>query len=516
MDEKESRLCQFFPYIYTTIQKHKACVGRQATSLGCRMSSSWVVDVDYLEPQANVKGWVVDMEKKLEDAEPPAKVQRWPKHCIFRVPLRFTSKMVDGMASSVFKPQTVSLGPFHHDDKDLKPMEEHKLRAVRHLLRRDSKLTLGGLVAAMETVADEPEDAYMNLGDEWRGEENRGKFLEMMITDGCFLLEVMRMAIGGKGSIPKDYEHGDPVFSWHGIQHIGPFVQRDMLLVENQLPLRLLEKIVAVEEGTSPSAASINSMVLKFLEREDAPEGTGLGLHPLDIYRTSRLKGTSQVKNNGKGLQRGVNMTSAPMEVGIFRSQKVVPRSAWKLSEAGIRFLPSKTGCLDDIQLDNGRLYMPKVHMDDSTAYRIHNMMAFEAMHIRTGNDVTAYVLFVKDLISSADDVRLLGRKGILEHDLADDDDAVVRLFNSLTRDVSKNWESHLCRVRDAVEHHYTSNHLRVILYESWSHLKSKYFRNPWSLLALATAILLVVGDIVQAVYAVISYDPNEGKPKIH
>uniref|UniRef100_M8BYQ9 Uncharacterized protein n=1 Tax=Aegilops tauschii TaxID=37682 RepID=M8BYQ9_AEGTA len=453
------------------------------------MSSSWVVDVDYLEPQANVKGWVVDMEKKLEDAEPPAKVQRWPKHCIFRVPLRFTSKMVDGI-----------------------------------------KLTLGGLVAAMETVADEPEDAYMNLGDEWRGggdaymsrgdewrgEENRGKFLEMMITDGCFLLEVMRMAIGGKGSIPKDYEHGDPVFSWHGIQHIGPFVQRDMLLVENQLPLRLLEKIVAVEEGTSPSAASINSMVLKFLEREDAPEGTGLGLHPLDIYRTSRLKGTSQVKNNGKGLQRGVNMTSAPMEVGIFRSQKVVPRSAWKLSEAGIRFLPSKTGCLDDIQLDNGRLYMPKVHMDDSTAYRIHNMMAFEAMHIRTGNDVTAYVLFVKDLISSADDVRLLGRKGILEHDLADDDDAVVRLFNSLTRDVSKNWESHLCRVRDAVEHHYTSNHLRVILYESWSHLKSKYFRNPWSLLALATAILLVVGDIVQAVYAVISYDPNEGKPKIH
>ena len=56
--------------------------------------------------------------------------------------------------------------------------------------------------------------------------------------------------------------------------------------------------------------------------------------------------------------------------------------------------------------------------------------------------------------------------------------------------------------MRDAVEHHYTSNHLRVILYESWSHLKSKYFRNPWSLLALVTAILLVVGDIVQAVYA--------------
>lgn len=155
--------------------------------------------------------------------------------------------------SSVYKPQTVSLGPFHHDDKELKPIEEHKLRAVHHLLQRDScKTTLSELVATMEKVGEELEDAYMELGDEWRGEENRGKFLEMMIIDGCFLLEVMRTAIGGKNTIPKDYEQGDPVFSWHGIQHIKPFVQRDMLLVENQLPLRLLEKIVTAESGRSP------------------------------------------------------------------------------------------------------------------------------------------------------------------------------------------------------------------------------------------------------------------------
>jgi hypothetical protein len=38
--------------------------------------------------------WVVDMEKKLEDAELPAKVTKWPRHCIFRVPPRY--KMVDG------------------------------------------------------------------------------------------------------------------------------------------------------------------------------------------------------------------------------------------------------------------------------------------------------------------------------------------------------------------------------------------------------------------------------------
>uniref|UniRef100_A0A8R7PLM8 Uncharacterized protein n=1 Tax=Triticum urartu TaxID=4572 RepID=A0A8R7PLM8_TRIUA len=140
------------------------------------MSSSWVVDVEYAKPQAKVERWVVDMEKKLEDVEPPVKAEKWPKHIIFRVPLRFKSKMVDGRANSLYKPQTVSLGPFHHDDEELKPMEEQKLRAVRHLLGRVScKTTFAKLVAAVEEVADELQDAYMELGDEWRGEENRGK-----------------------------------------------------------------------------------------------------------------------------------------------------------------------------------------------------------------------------------------------------------------------------------------------------------------------------------------------------
>uniref|UniRef100_M8BMI9 Uncharacterized protein n=1 Tax=Aegilops tauschii TaxID=37682 RepID=M8BMI9_AEGTA len=338
-------------------------------------------------------------------------------------------------------------------------------------------LTLGGLVAAVEKVADELEDAYMDLGDEWQGEK-RGKFLEMMITDGCFLLEVMR-TVAGKESIPKDYAHGDPIFSWYGIQHIKPFIQRDMLMVENQLPLRLLETIVAMEDGTCPMPRKGPAW-------------------------DSRTQVRSRVTERF--------FTEATKDVSVVRPESVVPRSAWKLSEAGIQFLPSKTSCLDNIEL-----YMPKVEMDDSTTYRIHNMMAFEAMHVGTGNDVTTYVLFVKDLINSADDVQLLERKGILEHDLADDDNAVVRLFNSLTRDVSKNWKSQLCQVRQDVDHHYRNNHLRVFLYGAWSNLRNKYFKSLWTLLALVTAILLVVGDIVQAVYAVISYDPNEkGKPKMN
>jgi hypothetical protein len=167
------------------------------------------------------------------------------RHCIFRVPPHF--KVIHG---NVFTPQTVSLGPFHHGrSAALRSMEEHKRRAVRHLLRRAGNgNTARDLAAAVEAVAGELEDMYdeEGLGSEWRsGVESRGRFLELMVTDGCFLLEVMWRRF-------DDYAPGDPVFSRHAAAHIVAFVQRDMLMVENQLPLLVLLKIASVVVVPTP------------------------------------------------------------------------------------------------------------------------------------------------------------------------------------------------------------------------------------------------------------------------
>jgi hypothetical protein len=67
----------------------------------------------------------------------------------------------------------VSLGPFHHHhDGKLLPMEEHKERALRHLLRR-SKRPLEEFAAAVADVAEQLESAYLDLGSEWRGADER-------------------------------------------------------------------------------------------------------------------------------------------------------------------------------------------------------------------------------------------------------------------------------------------------------------------------------------------------------
>ena len=72
-------------------------------------------------------------------------------------------------------------------------------------------------------------------------------FLQLMILDGCFMLEILRNA----AHVLDDYAPNDPIFSDHGRLHVVPYIKRDMLMLENQLPMLVLEKLVAVEHGKS-------------------------------------------------------------------------------------------------------------------------------------------------------------------------------------------------------------------------------------------------------------------------
>ncbi|CAL4987668.1 unnamed protein product [Urochloa decumbens] len=381
--------------------------------------------------------WVVDIEKMFDGDEADlvaSPAVEWRSHSIFRVPPHF--KMVHG---SAFKPQAVTLGPFHHDRDGNAIMEGHKRRAVRHLLRRAGK-----------TLADELEDAYAGLDSEWLG-QNRGRFLEVMIADGCFLLEVMRnYAIEMNKKDSNDYMPSDPVFSPHAVVHIAAFLQRDMLMIESQLPLRLLQRIVAVE-GRPSEEASINKEVLRFLgiNHEGAADGQ-LGLHPVDIYR--------------RGLLGSVDRSHAhltPLNRNGDDEELDAPRSAQKLWESGIWGLcllvpPRWQAQAGDAEGPAGRL------------------------HVMACKDVTAFVLFLKDMVDSADDVARLWKAGVLRQDIAGSDGTAVALLQGLTRDVAKT-------VRDAVELHCRAS-WRVLVFESWAKLRNTYFTSVWGTVALTSS----------------------------
>ncbi|KAM3364257.1 hypothetical protein ACQJBY_014540 [Aegilops geniculata] len=358
--------------------------------------------------------WVVDVENMLADDNPGSRRMEGElleAQYVYRVP-----EWLKGMNTKAYHPRLVSLGPFHHGDSSLLPMEEHKRRALVHLIKRSNK-PLQDFVSAINDVAHKLEEAYgKDLHVKWRND--RPRFVDVMLTDGCFLLEMMSRPFW-------DYELHDAVFSKHGRERIFPVIRSDMLLIENQLPLLVLKKILGVvrpNHSDAPNVSkkeaamdrNINLRVLSFLGR--AHEGraiadVSLRLHPLELYHRSLTY------DNGA---HGVYSREYKYEM--------MP-SALEIHEAGIKFRKSKTDKLLDIRFKRGVLSMPVMMVDDSTESLYLNLMAFERLHADAGDLVTAYVIFMDNIIVSADDVAMLSKNGVLKNMLGCDEET-AKLFN--------------------------------------------------------------------------------------
>jgi hypothetical protein len=234
---------------------------------------------------------------------------------------------------------------------------------------------------------------------------------------------------------------------------------------------------------------AINRMVLRFLSPTPRlpPTGVGIGLHALDVHRRNMLYGHYQHRP-----RRDVPETD-------------IIRSAVELYEAGIRFRKSVSDSLHDIRFRHGVLSMPAVTVDDSTEYMFLNMMAFERLHVGAGNDVTAYVFFMDNIIDSAKDVALLSSRGVIQNAVGSDK-AVAKLFNSISKDVVLEPESAL----DAV-HREVNAYCRKP-WNMWrANLIHTYFRSPWAFLSLAAAVFLLVMTVMQTVYTVMQFYQGGG-----
>ncbi|XP_077251716.1 UPF0481 protein At3g47200-like [Tasmannia lanceolata] len=198
--------------------------------------SSWAIDLEKQITTAEVdeeeiKRWVIDLEKNMEEEE--MKTSR----SIFKVPTQTTL-----LHKNAYEPNIVSFGPYHYGKSHLQLMETHKKKAVDYFLKNYGK-PLNNYVKALEEVDQELRDSYENLDDEWK---HREKFLKLMMFDGCFMLKILyeyKETLAKPGSENHDHFNFDP--------QLCLYIRRDMLMIENQLPLLGLVTLAAVQTGKS-------------------------------------------------------------------------------------------------------------------------------------------------------------------------------------------------------------------------------------------------------------------------
>lgn len=83
----------------------------------------------------------------------------------------------------------------------------------------------------------------------------------MLVLDGCFVLELFRGAAEGFSQL--GYPRNDPIFAMRGSMHS---IQRDMIMLENQLPLFILDRLLGLQIGYAQQKGLVAKLALRFFD----------------------------------------------------------------------------------------------------------------------------------------------------------------------------------------------------------------------------------------------------------
>lgn len=451
--------------------------------------------------------WVISIREKLDRAHKEESACPWAKISIYRVP-----KSLREGDEKVYVPQVVSLGPYHHGKRRLREMEQHKWRALHHVLRRTGH-SIELYLDSINSIEEKARACY-----EGNICLTSNEFVEMMVLDGTFTLELFRGA-AGEGFQQLGYSHNDPVFAMRSTMHS---VQRDMIMLENQIPLFVLDRLLALQICKPEQSGLVATLAVQFLDPlmpTDEPLGKSDrnkmesssqslraaaaafdplsegGLHCLDVFHRSLLRTGPQPVPRVWIKRRSRNHRAVDK-----RRQQLI-HCVSELREAGIKFRKRKTDRFWDIKFKDGVLKIPRLLIHDGTKSLFLNLIAFEQCHMDRNNDITSYVIFMDNLINSEEDVGYLHYHGIIEHWLGNDGE-VADLFNRLCQEVVFDVnDSYLSGLSEQLNRYYGHR------WNAWrASLKHRYFGNPWAIISLIAAVVLLLLTLAQTFYSVYAY----------
>lgn len=413
--------------------------------------------------------WLSTIKQKIKDLSP---VSNWS---IWKVPHSLRTVNDDA-----YNPRIISIGPLHRRDEKLQSMEVHKLYYMRSLLLRtqDVDETLRSSAEAINEFEEMVRACYAEPI-----EMSSRELAEILLVDGCFMLELF-IRYSNVDLIVQD----DPLFtsSWMILA-----LQRDLALLENQIPFFVLERLYsqAVESSTiGQSLPSLPELAFGFFKsvlrindenfriiRRSCP-------HLLDLIHNCYLPPALSGRSNF--------------------GEWVSTQPATSLQDAGIVFREGTTRTLFDLTFRNGTLEIPPLLIHDSTVSHFQNLIAYEQLSRGTAKYITSYFALMSRLVYDRRDAELLESKGIIENDTSGWKDVSV-LFNDMCKQVAVQdfYYAGLCQELNS------SFRTRRALYKAT--LTKTYFRSPWTTVSVMAACVLLSLAVIQTVYTVLSYYPK-------
>ncbi|ONI17164.1 hypothetical protein PRUPE_3G141800 [Prunus persica] len=274
------------------------------------------------------------------------------RRCIFKIP-----NMWRKHNREAFIPNLVSIGPYHHGKKKLQAMEETKLWYLHCLLARQP--TPDTNLKYFVQVIRSSEQYYLDCYAKKFDNLSRDEFVEMMVVDGCFLIELFR-----KSSDPNLVQNNDPA--------VTPW-----------LPWRVLKCLFDIT--WIPGMLTLPELALNFLqasifEKEPKLNSVAKHLHLLDFVRNCMLRSCDQ-----------------------------------KLLKDGVKFECGKKDGMFNVTFENGVMKIPPITVLGESLFR--NLIAYKQCDpniISSNTPFSSYAFLMDNLINSSKDVNFLVEKKIM------------------------------------------------------------------------------------------------------
>ncbi|KAK7330769.1 hypothetical protein VNO77_24968 [Canavalia gladiata] len=410
-----------------------------------------------------------------------------------------------------YTPTLISIGPLHWYKLYMGQGSEYKRRWTAMYLQ-DTNQTYDCLFERLYSsfedsenilwcsyncVGIEGEDNYQDENIKHSNDDNGTKdWMEtyfMLMEDGCSILQVLDRSLGSKNPEKELMVSTDKLVRVH----------QDLLLLENQLPYEFLKLICndtarlkrcmrnfLVIHGVEKNEELSTIVQVQEEKEEEEP------LHLLDYLRRTLLR------RDHMQIHKEIKLKKMKRRSLHFRKYRI--GTIRELQAAGIQVskCPHSTSFYPSFDTSEGKLQLPEITVDGSTATMFLNLIAYEMCPDFNNNfEISSFIVFLSSLIDQPEDAKELRLAGILRNELATDKE-VADLFNKMDI-VLVPETTRFADIRDQIEAHFASKRGKIKVMGWMVEAYNNYFRSPWAIIALLAAILGLTLTFIQTWYAI-------------
>ncbi|GJN36157.1 hypothetical protein PR202_gb24997 [Eleusine coracana subsp. coracana] len=465
-------------------------------------------------------------------------------HRVSRVPAHL--RLAANKRDDAYTPGLVAIGPLHAagDTSRLRPGHRLKMAYLHSLISRghpDPSTHLGVIQGYVRLVAAREREARAMYAAEDVDELRAEDFIQMMVLDGCFILEhLVNVAVG----------HEEPSL------HATPFgptqLSVDLVLAENQIPFFVLVDLISNTRlpefdatGYAPPVL-LMKLALYYLAGEKGrdmsvealppAEGVSHLLHLLHATVTAartRWVPPPRIQDGavvGAAHEAARLLRRLPLLLLVPLLYPILPEerrwsasygredlpSASDLKRMWVRFKRARSGggggtksaagiaaVLGPVPLavkleHEDCIRLPRLRIEIRTAPLLLNLIAFEQAAEQRAGDVSAYAWLMAKLVQSPEDAGVLVAAEVLQSTSSGSEakEDVARFFKEVgaaseaAEEVGKSYLGEtMLKLRERSRHP---------LFMMWADVQRNYFTVPWAVVAEFVAFITFISTILQ------------------